>query len=329
MSILRVAKTRGLLAALAAVAVVALGVEIADAQASRNRSLGSRGTQTYTAPPQTSTAPRTAQPIQRSVTQPGIPGRSATPQQSRWGSSFGGLLMGGLLGAGLFGLLSGSGLFGGAAGLAGFLGLLLQVALIGGLVWLAMAFFRRRSQPATAMPMGRQSMSGQGVGGQGGQSYASTPAGGFGAAPAAATVATQPLSLEQSDYEAFERLLVRVQDSYGREDAAALRAIATPEMASYFAEDFAENQRKGIHNVVSDAKLLQGDLSEAWREAEAEYATVAMRFSVIATDVERGTGRIISGSSERPMELTEIWTFVRRPGSNANGWKLSAIQQTS
>jgi predicted lipid-binding transport protein (Tim44 family) len=52
-----------------------------------------------------------------------------------------------------------------------------------------------------------------------------------------------------------------------------------------------------------------------------------MRFSVLDTVVERGTGRVVSGSSEVPEEATELWTFVRRPGGNANAWKLSAIQQ--
>lgn len=330
LSIKRIARSRGLMGALAALGFLAIGVEIADAQASRNRSSGSRGTQTQSAPPPTSTAPNAAQPIQRSTTQPGVAGQAARPgmaaQPSRWGSTFGGMLMGGLLGAGLFGLLSGSGLFGGAAGLAGMLGLLLQVALIGGVIWLAIRFFRSRSQPqaATASPMARQGMMGQQ------QPYAQAPAGSFAAAPAAAPqVQTQPLALDQSDYEAFERLLVRIQDSYGKEDLAALRAIATPEMANYFAEDIADNQRRNIHNLVSDAKLLQGDLSEAWSEPGAEYATVSMRFSLLSTDVERGTGRILSGSSDRPIELTEFWTFVRRPGSNANGWKLSAIQHTN
>lgn len=322
MSIRTVAMTRSLMGALALLGIVALGVDMADAQASRGKNTGSRGSNTFNAPPATNTAPK-AQPIQRSTApQSGVAGRAAAPAQSRFGSGFGGLLMGGLLGAGLFGLMSGSGLFGGAAGLAGMLGLLLQVALIGGLIYLALSFFRRRSQPATAAPMGRQNMMGQG------QPHQSTPAGGFGA-PAAAPAATQPLALDQADYEAFERLLVRIQDSYGREDIPALRAIATSEMASYFGEDIADNQKKGIQNLVSDAKLLQGDLSEAWREADSEFATVAMRFSVVSTDVERGTGRIMSGSSDRPIELTEIWTFVRRPGSNANGWKLSAIQQTN
>ena len=148
------------------------------------------------------------------------------------------------------------------------------------------------------------------------------------AAPAAAAASVQPLAIAQDDYEAFERLLVRIQDAYGREDVATLRAIATPEMASYFGEDIAENQRKKQHNLVSDAKLLQGDLSEAWREPDAEFATVSMRFSILDTMVERGTGRLIGGDADTPVEATEFWTFVRRSGSNANGWKLSAIQQT-
>jgi predicted lipid-binding transport protein (Tim44 family) len=324
LSIRKAASSRGVMAAIAALGFMVIGIEIAQAQAGRNRNMGSRGAQTYTAPKTTNTAPQAAQPMQRSTVQPGMAGRNAAPAPSRFGSSFGGMLMGGLLGAGLFGLLSGSGLFGGAAGLAGMLGLLLQVALIGGVIWLVMSFLRNRraQQPAVAAPMARQSMTGQG------QPYASTPAGSFAQPAAAPAPATQPLDLDQADYDAFERMLVRIQDSYGREDIPALRAIATPEMANYFGEDISENQRKGIHNVVSDTKLLQGDLSEAWREPDAEYATVAMRFSLVSTDVERGSGRILAGSSDRPIELTEIWTFVRRPGSNANGWKLSAIQHT-
>lgn len=326
LSIGRLALSRAAMIGLAAAGALALGLDGAEARSGGGKSFGSRGSQTYTAPPSTSTAPRAAQPIQRSTTQPAAAqaGRGvAGAGQSRFGSSFGGMLMGGLLGAGLFGLLSGSGLFGGAAGLAGMLGLLLQVALIGGLIWLAMSFFRGRQAASAAGPAMRQGMSGQGQ-----QPYQSTPAGSFAQPAAAVPQATQPLGLVQEDYDAFERLLVRVQDAYGREDVATLRQIATPEMANYFAEDIAENQRKKVHNLVSDAKLLQGDLSEAWREADGEFATVAMRFSIIDTLVERGTGRVVQGDSDTAVEATEIWTFVRRPGGNANAWKLSAIQQT-
>lgn len=96
-------------------------------------------------------------------------------------------------------------------------------------------------------------------------------------------------------------------------------------MASYFAKDLEENKAANDINKVSDVKLLQGDLAEAWREGESDYATVAMRFSLVDKTLERGTNRLVAGS-ETPIEVTEIWTFTRRPGAS---WELAAIQQTN
>jgi predicted lipid-binding transport protein (Tim44 family) len=74
---------------------------------------------------------------------------------------------------------------------------------------------------------------------------------------------------------------------------------------------------------VTDVKLLQGDLSEAWREDGAEYATVAMRFALTDSTVERASGRTVEGGT--PSEVTELWTFMRARGGS---WLLSAIQQS-
>jgi predicted lipid-binding transport protein (Tim44 family) len=125
---------------LALAAVLAFMVEAADARVGGGRSFGSRGTRTYTAPPTTQTAPAPAKPVERSMTQPStgaVTQATAPPVASRFGTGFGGLLLGGLLGAGLFGLLTGAGLFGGLTGFASFLGLMLQVALIAGLAYAA------------------------------------------------------------------------------------------------------------------------------------------------------------------------------------------------
>jgi predicted lipid-binding transport protein (Tim44 family) len=99
--------------------------------------------------------------------------------------------------------------------------------------------------------------------------------------------------------------------------------MATPEMAGYFAEDIAENGRRGLVNRISNVKLLQGDLSEAWREQDADYATVAMRFSRTDVMVERSSGRVVEGNQQGG-EAVELWTF-RRPHGGV--WQLSAIQQ--
>jgi predicted lipid-binding transport protein (Tim44 family) len=130
------------------------------------------------------------------------------------------------------------------------------------------------------------------------------------------------VTIAADDFNAFERLLGEVESAYSAEDLNRLRAVLTPEMLSYFAEELATNASRGVVNRVSDVKLLQGDLSEAWREGDTEYATVAMRFSVNDQMIDRASGRVIDGG---PEEATEVWTFMRTRGGS---WLLSAIQQS-
>ena len=118
--------------------------------------------------------------------------------------------------------------------------------------------------------------------------------------------------------------LGEIQAAWSNEDMDRLRQLATPEMASYFAKDLEENRANNDINKVSNVKLLQGDLAEAWREGETDYATVAMRFSLVDKTLERGTNRLVAGS-ETPIEVTEVWTFVRRPGTIPAGTKVATI----
>jgi predicted lipid-binding transport protein (Tim44 family) len=96
-------------------------------------------------------------------------------------------------------------------------------------------------------------------------------------------------------------------------------------MVSFFESDLERNRARNVVNKVSGTKLLQGDLAEAWREGDTDYATVAMRFSMIDRTIDRVTGRLVEGS-EQSVEITEVWSFLRPRGGD---WVLSAIQQTS
>jgi predicted lipid-binding transport protein (Tim44 family) len=133
-----------------------------------------------------------------------------------------------------------------------------------------------------------------------------------------------PLEILPADYEMFERLLGETQDAWSNEDIARLHTLATPEMVSYFARDLDQNKARNVINKVSSTRLLQGDLAEAWREGDTDYASVAMRYSLIDTYVDRATGRVVEGNGQ-PEQVTEVWTFQRPQGGN---WQLSAIQQT-
>jgi predicted lipid-binding transport protein (Tim44 family) len=316
-------RMRGLAKTIAIVLLLAVpvmfAVSAADARIGGGGSSGSRGSRTFSAPPSTSTAPNAAQPFNRTMTQPGSPGMAAGAANkggffNRPGMGMLGGLAAGFLGAGLLGMLFGGGMFGGLGGMSSIIGLILQIGLIIIVVRLAMNWWQRRNATASAYagPSGTGPTAGAGP-------LASFRSGsGFGLGSGSA-----PLEIGPSDYEAFERLLGEIQAAWSNEDVGKLHTLATPEMVSYFTEDLAKNKAQGDVNKVSDVKLLQGDLAEAWREGETDYASVAMRFSLVDKTVERTTGRLVGGS-EQPIEATEVWTFVRPRGTN---WELSAIQQ--
>lgn len=305
--------------ALAVAAVLLLATAEAGARAGKGGSSGSRGSHSQSAPPPTNTAPRQAQPLPG----PGQQGlgssvaRQTPAQGSRWGTGLMGGLMGGLLGAGLFGMLTGSGFLSGIGSFMGFLGLLLQVALVAIVVKLGLNWWRnRQAQPAMAggQPMARQSM----------QPDWAPKAGAMAAAPAPQTA---PLDIGPDDFGMFQKRLSEVQEAYGRGDRIALSRLVTPDMANQFNAELDHDARQNAVNRLSNVTLLQGDLSEAWREAGAEYATVAMRYSLIDVTVDKASGKVLDGDPAKPQEATEVWTFVREPGAKTDGWVLSAIQQ--
>ena len=297
--------------ALALAACVALAPGLAMARVGGGSSFGSRGGFTFSAPPATRTAPYSA-PMQRSFTAPSqSPGLAAPGYASPgYGGGYGGRsafssgLLGGLVGAGIGGMLFGHGMFGGMHGGGSVIGLLIQLALI---------FFVGRW--LLRMVFARQALAG------GGGVAGGVRPGMFGGARTRS--APPPINVLPADYQAFEQLLKAMQAAWSAEDLNGLRTIATPEMAGYFAEQLAALRSRGVQNRVSDVRLEQGDLAQAWSEGSREYATVAMRFSMI--DVTRDQqGRVVDGSPDERQMVTETWTFLRSPGGR---WVLSAIQQ--
>ena len=347
---------RGLFAVAAlGIAVSFIAVDMAEARRASG-GFGSRGTRTFSAPPTTNTAPGQTAPINRSMTpntnqatqpgaaQPARPNAQAAPQsRGMFGGMMGGL-MGGLLMGGLFGMLLG----GGFGGMAGFFGLLIQGLLIGGLVMLAMRFFRsrRQGQPAFGGASGNNSARNDYSAPQNNQSglggfkipqmgsKAGVAAGVATAAAAAPKAAPHEnamsqgdeIGVTQADLETFQQTLQNVQSAYAAEDYGTLRKLTTPEAMSYLAEELSDNATSGVKNDVRDVTLLQGDVAEAWHEEGKDFATVAMRYSAIDVMRDRNTGKIVQGDENKPEESVELWTFVR---SGKAEWQVAAIQEAA
>lgn len=288
----------------------------ADARPGQGGSMGSRGSHTWSAPPVTRTTPYSTAPMERSITPrtaPTTPGYGAPQMGAPFARPMGYPnrhpfltgLAGGFLGAGLFGMLSGHGFMGGMHGFFSFLGFLVQIGLVVMVImWLVRRFGR---------------------GNAGGSSFGMAPqrsaTGPTSAAPAAGGA---PIQITTADYQAFQQTLMDIQAAWNQQNIPALQQMATAEMVSYFNEQLATLASQGARNVVSDVRFLQGDLAEAWRENNMDYASVAMRYSLIDLTTN-ATGQVIDGSSTNPVTITEVWTFVRP--SRGGRWLLSAIQQ--
>jgi predicted lipid-binding transport protein (Tim44 family) len=306
------------LAAFVAVGLALSAVAVGPADARRGGSFGSRGTRTYSTPTATQTAPGYVPPVQRSMTQAPSPALApAYGQQYRGGrpgflGGFGGGLLGGLLVGGLIGGMMGHGWGGG-----GLPTILLQIAIVAGIVWLVLRLFRRPTMAVQGPSFGQQAWGPATTGG--------APFGGLAQTSLPLNNPALQIPIGQDDRDAFERLLIEVQDAFGHEDYGRLRERTTPEVMSYLAEELSQNATQGRRNDVTGTRLIQSDVSESWREGDADYATVALRYESVDVMRDRASGAVVAGDPGRPTEATELWTFVRQAGV---AWKLSAIQET-
>ena len=296
---------------------VALAPGLAEARAGSSRggfSQGSRGSRTY--------QNNGAAPMQRSLTPTPSPSQpNFAPRPSPFAPGYGGGfmqqhpfmsgLLGGFAGAGLAGMLFGRSAYAAdGSGFGSMLGMLLQFALIAGLIWLAISFFRRRSQLATAPGIFPGSVGALG-------------------APASAQRDPVQIAISEADFNAWGDLLTGIQAAWTKGDLGTLRRYVTPEMLSYFSEELSRNVSEGVENRVERVTLLKGDLQEAWSDGDLEYATARLRWSALDYMValpqsSGGQEVIVRGDPAQPTEATEMWTFVRSQGGH---WLLSAIQQ--
>jgi hypothetical protein len=212
---------------------------------------------------------------------------------------------------GLFGGWLGSMLFRGMGPFGFAFGGLFHLLIIGLLIWFLFRLFSR--------------------------GFASGGGAGWGAMPRAAGAAAAPsaqyrgvdTTVNDGDLNDFQAIHAAVQEAWGRGDLARLRPLMTPEMLSYFSEELTKNASQGVQNVVSNVRLIKGDVTEAWDEGDLEYATAYLRWSANDFTVRLGAGpatpdAVVGGDPRTPVEQEEVWTFVRQRGGR---WLLSAIQQ--
>jgi predicted lipid-binding transport protein (Tim44 family) len=297
------------------------------ARAGGGRSMGSRGSRSYSAPPSTP-APAPANPSQGSR-QYGAP---AAPSPSPFGGGgflrgMAGGIVGGMIGGMLFRSLGFAG--GGAGSTGGGIGMM-DILLIGALLYGIYWFIKRRRNAA-------QADAGAGT------YYKGSPSSDIGSvAPSAPAyesggqendVETGLRHIRQMDSSFDEKRFTdgcldqffQIQGAWANRDMSGVKRILTEEMFDTLHEDAEQLKAKKRINHLDNIAVRSIEIVELWQEKGADFITVKLYANLLDYTVDELTGQVVTGSKTDPIKFNEYWTFTRPVGDNP--WKLSAINQ--
>lgn len=292
----------------------------ASARIGGSRSIGSRGTRTYSRPasPYTQTTPS------RTPTSPAAPSPFQQPAFSGGGFFRG--MMGGIAGGILGGMLFRSlGFGGGMAGGYGGPGLF-DIILLGGIGYLIYRMVRGRRQAQTPYsPYGAAQPDYQ----QPQQAYVPGAAA-FGqpatdASAGLGYIRQMDGSFDENRFkDAVMDLFFKVQGAWMNRELSPVTGILTDEMRGIIQEDVERLIRDRQINRLENIAVRSVEITEAWQESGQDYITALIYANLLDYTTDEA-GQVLSGSKTDPVKFEEYWTFTRPVGNNP--WRLSAIQQ--
>ncbi len=291
------------------------------ARAGGGMSSGSRGSRSFSSPSRSSSAPSQA----RQSVAPSQPMSPQMPgqQPSMWRSLAMGVA-GGFLGSMLFSGLShgmGSGGFGGS----GFG--LVEILLLGGLLYIIYIFIKKRKEAASTAGYSYQTGASPSTGQQTG--FADSPRDQGNAEGDAQTGLRHIRQMDPSFDEArFSDLCMdnffKIQGAWINRDMTVVKNILTQEMFGILQRDADKLKAEKKINKLDNIAVRSVEITEAWQEGGMDFITVRFLASLLDYTVSE-SGDVLSGSKTEPVKFEEYWTFTRPVGNN--NWQLSAINQ--
>ena len=315
------------------IAVMFLSISVlelnAHARAGGSRSMGSRGSRSYSAP---ATSPSRSIPPRQQAAPAPAPVPSTFPQQQPSGGfmrNMAGGLLGGIAGGMLGGMLfrslgmAGGGMGGGGMG-GGGIGMF-EILLLAGIGYLIYRFIKNKRAAGSAIPYAQDSYQGGTV----------TPLANdySGSQTATGDVNTGLGHIRQMDSSFDEQrfndtamdIFFKIQGSWMNRDLAPVSGLLTDEMKRIFQEDLDRLIRDKQVNRLENIAVRNVEAVEAWQESGQDYITALIYANLLDYTTDDTSGAVVSGSKTEPVKFEEYWTFTRPVGNNP--WRLSAINQ--
>jgi len=234
-----------------------------------------------------------------------------------------------MAGALLFRSLGFGGGMGGLGGGIGLMDILLLGAILYGIYW----FIKKRRLAATAMnaPMSYGSTDSRDAFNPG--SYAPPiqdipPAAGYDAGDGMNAI-------RQSDYQFDEKRFkdsaldnfFQIQGAWASRDMSGVRNLLTDDIYNTIQQDAETLRAKKRINKLDNIAVRSVEITEVWQESGQDFITVKFYANLLDYTVDETSGEVVAGSKTEPVKFVEFWTFTRQAGNNP--WRLAAVNQES
>lgn len=299
-----------------AVCAAALDTD-AFARAGGGRSIGSRGSRSYSVPGGGYSRPSVS-PTYAPPPRPAAPFPAPQPAGGGFMRSLAGGMVGGFLGGMLFRGLGFGGGYGGGGG-AG----LFDILLLAGIAYVIYRIVRGgRRETAPSYEQSDYNVVTP--------SQWSTPS--YQPEPGPEDVATGLSHIRQMDpsfdesrfRDAVLDTFFRIQGACMNRDLAPVAGLVTEEIRRALQEDVDRQLRERRINRLENIAIRTVEIVEAWQESGQDYIT-AQVYANLLDYVTDESGNLLEGSKSEPVKFEEYWTLTRPVGNNP--WRLSAIDQ--
>ena len=281
-----------------------------------SRSMGSRGTRSYSRPASPSPQPAPSRP-QQAAPSPSF----QQPAAGGFMRSMSGGIVGGMLGGMLFRSLGFSGMGGGMGG--GGIGLF-EILLLAGIGYLIYRYIKKKREESSMNSFEPQPYRSDNVIpiSQGYQQ----------SIPETEDVETGLAHIRQFDPSFDENRyndlvmdnFFKIQGAWMNRDLAPVNGILTDEMRRVFQSDIDKLIWDKKINRLENIAVRKVEIVEAWQESGQDYINTLIYANLLDYTTDEA-GSVLSGSKSDPVKFEEYWTFTRPVGNNP--WKLTAIDQ--
>lgn len=116
-----------------------------------------------------------------------------------------------------------------------------------------------------------------------------------------------------------------VVEGFAKGDRELLRNLLSDEVFASFADAIAAREKRGETAEARVVAMETASVEDA--QVDRGKAQITMRFVVKLISARRDSnGAVIDGDAERPLDITDLWTFARDTASRDPNWKLVATE---